>query len=126
MWNIILAFLLTVSGFALGGALMLLCTRIAKVEKRSFPKAVLASAACVFTKMLIAGGFFSAGGTGLLVGIFINIWLQIAIIKTIFSTETGKAVITLVLDYIVSAISAIIVITVFFSYFHPLFKEMIK
>ena len=64
MWNAILAFLIMLFGFALGGALMLLGARVAKVEKRSFKKAILTSLACSLTSILIASGFSKSTGVG--------------------------------------------------------------
>lgn len=126
MWNAILAFSIMLFGFALGGALMLLGARIAKVEKRSFKKAILASFACSFANILIATGFSKSTGAGFLVGIFINIWLQVYLVKMIFSTKTGKAVLTLIFNFIATIIIIIIYLSIFSSYLYPLFTGKIK
>ena len=121
---ILIIFALTILSLILGGIFMYIGAGMAKVEKRTFGKAVLA--------YLLSGlGGSVAGGlvsvipvVGIFLGFIANILIQIVIIKAIFETETGKAVLTWLFGLIAQIIVMVIAAIIFWSAIIALFATI--
>ena len=99
----------------LGGIFMLIGANVAKVEGRSFGKAVLAALLAGIGGTIIGGIIGVIPLIGLFLGFFASIITQIFIIKAIFATETGKAALTWLFSLIAQMIIIIITVIIFWG-----------
>lgn len=97
--GIIFAFILMV---IIGGLLMWAAAKIARVEKASFGRAMAAAVAASFVTVLASFLFKLVPVLGDLFGVIAGLILAILIIKSLFSTSFGKALIVWIF-YIVAA-----------------------
>ena len=106
---------LTILMILLGGLFMFIGAGIAKVEHRTFLKAVAAALLGGIGGSIVGGILFWIPVIGPVLGFFGNIATQIFIIKAIFNTETGKAILTWLFDLIAQFIVAVIAIIIFWG-----------
>ncbi|MDD5598614.1 MAG: hypothetical protein PHV82_11770 [Victivallaceae bacterium] len=97
----------------LAGVFMFIGAGVAKVAGRSFGKAVAAALLAGLSGNLVGGIFLIIPVIGPVIGVFANIIMQIFIIKTVFETETGKAVLTWVFSLVAQIIVAVIAMIIF-------------
>ncbi len=106
---------LVILSIILGGVFMLIGAGVANVEGRNFGKAIVAS---LFAGL---GGSFAGGIIALIpfigpfLAFFANIVVQIFIIKAVFATETGKAILTWLFNLIAQIIVLIIATIIFWG-----------
>lgn len=106
---------LTILMVLLGGLFMFIGAGVAKVENRSFGKAVAASLLGGIGGNIVGGILFIIPIIGPVLGFLGNIATQIFIIKAIFCTETGKAILTWLFNLIAQVIVAIIAGIIFWG-----------
>jgi hypothetical protein len=97
----------------LAGLFMYIGANVAKVPHRSFGKAVAAALLAGFGGNMVGGLFLIVPVIGPLLGGLINIIVQIFIIKAIFETETGKAILTWIFSLVAQIIVAVIASIIF-------------
>jgi hypothetical protein len=86
--GIIFAFILMV---IIGGLFMWIAAKIARVENASFVRALVAAIAASFVEMLVAFLFNLVPVLGNLFGFILGLVITIFVIKTVFGTSFGKA-----------------------------------
>ncbi len=92
----------------IGGFFMWIAAKIARVEKSSFGRAIMAALASSFVSIVAAIIFNLLPVIGNLFGFLIGIVLSILVIKAIFSTSIGKALLVWIFDIIATAIALVL------------------
>lgn len=107
--GIIFAFILMV---IIGGLLMWIAAKLARVENASFGRAMAAAVAASFVEVLVSFLFNLVPALGNLFGFILGLVVTILVIKTIFRTSFGKAllvwVFNLVAAFVAIALSAML------------------
>jgi len=120
MGNGIITILVLLGVLLFNGIFIFLGARLAKVEKRSFKRIALAtfvSSLASYSVPIVTRGF------GIIIVIFFSLWLQIFLLKTIFATETKRAVVILVLNIVASLIIIAIFLILLFGVVLPAFPQ---
>lgn len=89
------------------GLFMLAGAKLAGVEKATFGTAILAAIACSLVSLALAGIFSIIPLVGTIAGFIISLLVEIFIIKAIFNTSFGKALLTLLCNAIVQIAVAV-------------------
>ena len=107
--GIVFAFILMV---IVGGLLMWVAAKIAKVEKSSFGRAMAAAVAASFVEIFVAFLFNLVPVFGNLFGFILGLVITIFVIKVVFGTSFGKALLVwifnLVAAFVAIALAAMI------------------
>ena len=102
--GIIFAFILMV---IIGGLLMWVAAKIARVEKSSFGRAIAAGVAVSFVEIFVAFLFNLVPVFGNLFGFIVGLVISILVIKAVFATSFGKALLVWIFN-LVAAFAAIL------------------
>jgi hypothetical protein len=95
--GIIFAFILMV---IVGGLLMWVVAKIAKVEGASFARAIVAAAASSFVEILVAFIFNLVPVLGNLFGFILGLLAAVLVIKGVFRTSFGKALLVWIFNLV--------------------------
>lgn len=112
---VVIIFGLFVLSIILGGIFMYFGASVAKVEERTFSKAIIAALLASLGGSFVGGIFMLLPLIGPFLGSLANIAAQIFIIKAIFNTDTGKAVVTWVFNLLAQLIVVAIAAIIFWS-----------
>ena len=102
--GMVFAFVLMV---IVGGFFMWIAAKIARVEKSTFGRAIVAAIASSFVSILAAFVFHFFPVLGNFLGYIIGLLLSILIIKGVFETSFGKALLVWVFDIIAKIIAVL-------------------
>jgi hypothetical protein len=103
--GIIFAFILMV---LIGGFLMWIAAKIARVEKSSFARAMAAAVATAFIEMLVAFLFNLVPVLGNLFGFILGLVITILVIKTVFGTSFGKALVVWIFNIVAAGVGLLL------------------
>jgi hypothetical protein len=99
-------------GVILGGFFMLTGAKIAGVKNATFGNAILTSFACIILGVIISLVFSVIPIIGTVIGFFASLLIQIFIIKSMFDTDAGKALLTWVFNVVAQVIAIIIAVVI--------------
>ena len=103
--GIIFAFILMV---IIGGLLMWVAAKIARVEKSSFGRAMAAAVATSFVTVLASFLFKLVPVLGDLFGFVAGLVLAILVIKAVFGTSFGKAIVVWIFHLVATGIAVLL------------------
>ena len=94
-----------VVGLVIGGILMHIGAKLAKIENATFGQSIVSALLVTIVTSIIAAPFSIVPVVGTLSGIIIAMLLSALILKGIYNTSYGKAFLALILYMIVTAIT---------------------
>ncbi len=100
--GIIFAFILMV---IVGGLFMWIAAKIARVEKSSFGRAMAAAVAASFVEIFVAFLFNLVPVFGNLFGFILGLVITILVIKAVFDTSFGKALLVWIFNLIAAFVA---------------------
>jgi len=103
--GIILVFILMV---LIGGLFMWIAAKIARVERASFPRAMVAAIATSFVGILLWFLFNLIPILGSLFGFILGLIVSILVIKAVFGTSFGKALIVWICNLIAAGLALLV------------------
>ena len=103
--GIIFAFILMV---LIGGLFMWIAAKIARVEHSSFPRAMVAAIATSFVGVLLWFIFNLIPVLGSLFGFIIGLIVSILVIKAVFGTSFGKALVVWIFNIIAAGLAVLL------------------
>jgi hypothetical protein len=103
---------LAIAGFFILSAFMLLAARIVKVENVTYPRAMLATLLGGLTAAAISVPLGFLGLPGLVLGSIGGFLLESLVVKAVFSTSYGKALLTVLLAWVLEAAVVVVVILI--------------
>jgi len=103
--GIIFAFVFMV---IIGGLLMWVAAKIARVEKSSFGRAMAAAVATSFVSVLVSFLFRLIPMLGDLVGFIAGLVIAILIIKTVFDTSFGKGLVVWIFYLVATGVAIVL------------------
>jgi hypothetical protein len=103
--GIIFAFILMV---IVGGLLMWVVAKIAKVEGASFARAIVAAAASSFVEILVAFIFNLVPVLGNLFGFILGLLAAVLVIKGVFRTSFGKALLVWIFNLVAVGVAIVL------------------
>jgi hypothetical protein len=92
----------------IGGFLMWIAAKIARVEKSSFARAMAAAVATAFIEMLVAFLFNLVPVLGNLFGFILGLVITILVIKTVFGTSFGKALVVWIFNIVAAGVGLLL------------------
>ncbi|UCF06478.1 MAG: hypothetical protein JSV33_05475 [bacterium] len=92
----------------IGAFFMWIAAKIARVERSSFGRAIVAAIGSSFVSLLVAFLFHWIPLLGNLIGFIVGLFLSILVIKAAFDTSFGKALLVWTFDIIAKIVSVII------------------
>jgi len=92
----------------IGGLLMWVAAKIARVEESSFGRAMFAAIATSFVSILVAFVFNLVPAFGNLFGFIVGLVLSILIIKAVFRTSFGQALLVWIFNLIAAVLAIVL------------------
>ncbi len=91
----------------LGGIFMLIGAKLAGVKQATLGNAIFAALACSLLSFLLSGTLSIIPLFGTMSGVVISLILHVLIIKEIFNTSTGKALLTWIFNFFAQVVAVI-------------------
>lgn len=91
----------------IGGFLMWVAAKIARVERSTFGRAMFAAIASSFVSILVAFIFNLVPAFGNLFGFIVGLILSLLVIKAVFRTSFGKALLVWIFNLVASILAIV-------------------